>query len=73
MSGISLEKQWLEAIPESEGYPISPTGFKQLIQSTLDFLQLHELATTMWVKLPKKEIWRTDFERYAHRRKDVTI
>ncbi|MEO0542077.1 MAG: DICT sensory domain-containing protein, partial [Cyanobacteria bacterium P01_A01_bin.105] len=73
MSGISLKKQWLTATPEAEGYPTSPTGFKQLIQSTLDFLQLHELAATMWVKLPKKAVWRTDFERYAQRRKDANI
>ena len=34
---------------------------------------MHELAATMWVKLPKKEVWHTDFERYAQRRKDAVI
>ncbi|MEO0456062.1 MAG: ATP-binding protein [Cyanobacteria bacterium P01_A01_bin.114] len=42
----------------------TPRGFKAVVQSTIDFLLVHEIAATIWAKLPKDLAWWEDIRRY---------
>jgi two-component system, OmpR family, phosphate regulon sensor histidine kinase PhoR len=52
----------LEQIPQT--LQISPTTFKSLVGIVLDLLIEHNIAATIWLKLPKGEVWQAEIERF---------
>jgi len=44
---------------------ISPTTFKSLVGIVLDLLLEHNIAATIWLKLPKGEVWQSEIERFC--------
>jgi two-component system, OmpR family, phosphate regulon sensor histidine kinase PhoR len=44
---------------------ISPTTFKSLVSIVLDLLLEHQIPATIWLKLPKGEVWQTEIERFC--------
>jgi two-component system, OmpR family, phosphate regulon sensor histidine kinase PhoR len=44
---------------------ISPTTFKSLVGIVLDLLLEHNIAATIWLKLPKGEVWQAEIERFC--------
>ncbi len=53
----------LEQTPQT--LQISPTTFKSLVGIVLDLLLEHNLAATIWLKLPKGEVWQAEIERFC--------
>lgn len=64
-AGLSLKQVWLEALPQSGSHVVSPSRFKVLLQSTLDFLNTHKLPATVWAKLPRGDVWWSSLQDYA--------
>lgn len=64
----SLQKLWLKAMPRSGSHAVTAGGFKIILQSTLDFLTVHQLPATLWVKLPRGESWWCSLQQYAQAR-----
>jgi two-component system, OmpR family, phosphate regulon sensor histidine kinase PhoR len=52
----------LEQTPQT--LQISPTTFKSLVGIVLDLLLEHNIAATIWLKLPKGEVWQAEIERF---------
>lgn len=48
---------------QSQPLQISPTTFKSLIEVVVDLLLEHQLPATVWLKLPRGEVWQTEFNR----------
>lgn len=44
---------------------ISPTTFKSLVGIVLDLLLEHNIAATIWLKLPKGEVWQAEIQRFC--------
>jgi two-component system, OmpR family, phosphate regulon sensor histidine kinase PhoR len=44
---------------------ISPTTFKSLVGIVLDLLLEHQIPATIWLKLPKGEVWQSEVERFC--------
>ncbi|MCU0568997.1 MAG: ATP-binding protein [Oculatellaceae cyanobacterium Prado106] len=44
---------------------ISPTTFKATVTMMLDLLLEHQMPATVWLKLPKGEVWQTEVERFC--------
>jgi two-component system, OmpR family, phosphate regulon sensor histidine kinase PhoR len=53
----------LEQTPQT--LQISPTTFKSLVGIVLDLLLEHNIAATIWLKLPKGEVWQAEIERFC--------
>lgn len=63
-SDASLYKLVLNS--EQPPYPLqaSSATFKSLVRAALDFLLEQNLPATLWVKLPNRESWQADLDRY---------
>jgi two-component system, OmpR family, phosphate regulon sensor histidine kinase PhoR len=44
---------------------VSPTTFKSLVGIVLDLLLEHQIPATIWLKLPKGEVWQAEVERFC--------
>ncbi|MBF2075778.1 MAG: histidine kinase [Synechococcales cyanobacterium C42_A2020_086] len=44
---------------------ISPTTFKSIVGLFLDFLIKQELPATLWLKLPRGEVWQAEVDRFC--------
>ncbi|MBW4517848.1 MAG: histidine kinase [Timaviella obliquedivisa GSE-PSE-MK23-08B] len=51
--------------PTPQTLQISPTTFKSLVGIVLDLLLEHNIAATIWLKLPKGEVWQSEIERFC--------
>jgi hypothetical protein len=62
---MSLKTLWLKTLPDADLYRVNPREFGKILQSTLDFLITYQLPATLWVKLPRKQVWWTELRHYA--------
>jgi two-component system, OmpR family, phosphate regulon sensor histidine kinase PhoR len=53
----------LEQTPQT--LQISPTTFKSLVGIVLDLLLEHNISATIWLKLPKGEVWQAEIKRFC--------
>ncbi|HEY9762028.1 MAG TPA: ATP-binding protein [Trichocoleus sp.] len=44
---------------------VKPKGLKAILQSTVDFLETHQIAATLLAKFPKGALWEEDVLRYC--------
>ncbi len=44
---------------------VKPKGFKTILQSTVDFLETHQIAASLLAKLPTGDAWTDDVYRYS--------
>ncbi len=65
---ISQDASLYELALSSEQPPhslqISPTIFKSLVSTVFDLLIDQAIPATVWLKLPKGEVWQSEFDRY---------
>lgn len=61
---VSLYELALSAENPPHPLQISPTIFKSLVSSFIDLLIEQELTATIWLKLPKGEVWQSEIERF---------
>jgi two-component system, OmpR family, phosphate regulon sensor histidine kinase PhoR len=61
---ISLYKLATSSEPQPQPLQISPATFKSLIGSVFDLLIEQQIAATIWLKLPKGDVWQAEFERF---------
>jgi two-component system phosphate regulon sensor histidine kinase PhoR len=62
---LSLQRLWVEALPEPASVMVTPLGLKSIIRSTIDFLLVRQLAASLWLKLPRGAVWHADVDRYV--------
>lgn len=53
--------------------PTHPKGFKAAIQSFSNFLVANQVSATLWLKLPKDDVWWTDIWQYGQQAVGCTI
>ncbi|GAB4241266.1 MAG: hypothetical protein Kow00121_67400 [Elainellaceae cyanobacterium] len=59
----SLYELATQSNSQSQPLQISPTTFKSLIEVLVDLLTEHQLPATIWLKLPRGEVWQAEFNR----------
>ena len=62
---VSLYKLATSLEQNPQTLQISPTTFKSLVGIVLDLLLEHNIAATIWLKLPKGEVWQAEIERFC--------
>ncbi|NJR39727.1 MAG: histidine kinase [Leptolyngbyaceae cyanobacterium CSU_1_4] len=62
---VSLYELATSLEPTPQTLQISPTTFKSLVGIVLDLVLEHNLAATIWLKLPKGEVWQAEIERFC--------
>jgi two-component system, OmpR family, phosphate regulon sensor histidine kinase PhoR len=56
----------LQLSAAAPGYiQVKPKGFKSILQSTVEFLEAHDIQAHLLVKLPVGDPWNTDIQRYS--------
>jgi signal transduction histidine kinase len=60
---VSLYELAISSEPQPQPLQISPTTFKSLISTVIDLLIEQQIPATVWLKLPKGEIWQAELER----------
>ncbi len=73
MSPLSLQSQWVSLQPQPSAIAVDPRGFKSAIQSLSQFLIAHQVSATLWLKLPKEDVWWTDIWQYGQQAPGCTI
>lgn len=61
---VSLYELATSSEPPPQPLQISPTTFKSLIGIVIDLLLEQQISATVWLKLPKGEIWQAELERF---------
>ncbi|MBI4780175.1 MAG: histidine kinase [Oscillatoriophycideae cyanobacterium NC_groundwater_1537_Pr4_S-0.65um_50_18] len=51
--------------PASEPLKISPTTFKSMVGLVFDLLVEQNIAATIWLKLPKGDVWQNEIQRFC--------
>ena len=61
---VSLYELAISSEPQPQPLQISPTTFKSLISIVIDLLVEQQISATIWLKLPKGEVWQAELERF---------
>jgi two-component system phosphate regulon sensor histidine kinase PhoR len=61
----SLYQQMQDSEATPEYIQVKPKGFKAILQSMVEFLESHQIAATVLVKLPAGSAWTDDIYRYG--------
>jgi signal transduction histidine kinase len=61
---VSLYELAISSQPQPQPLQISPTTFKSLIGIVIDLLIEQQIPATLWLKLPKGEVWQAELERF---------
>jgi two-component system, OmpR family, phosphate regulon sensor histidine kinase PhoR len=64
-SDVSLYELAINASPELQPLQLSPTTFKSIVSLFLDFLVEQNLPATIWMKLPRGEVWQAELDRFC--------
>jgi Sensory domain in DIguanylate Cyclases and Two-component system len=64
-SDVSLYELATSPAQAPQTLQISPTTFKSLVGIVLDLLLEHQIPATIWLKLPKGEVWQSEVERFC--------
>jgi two-component system phosphate regulon sensor histidine kinase PhoR len=62
---VSLYELALGSHAQPKPLQISPTTFKSLIGIVIDLLIDQQIPATIWLKLPKGELWQAEIERFC--------
>jgi len=62
---LSLYELAIAADPTLHPLQLSPTTFKSMVSLLFDFLIEQALPATIWLKLPRAEVWQTEVERFC--------
>jgi two-component system, OmpR family, phosphate regulon sensor histidine kinase PhoR len=73
MSPLSLQSHLVSLRPQSSAVLVDPRGFKTALQSLTKFLIAHQIPATLWLKLPKDDVWWKDIWQYAQQAAGCTI
>ncbi|MEO1069805.1 MAG: DICT sensory domain-containing protein, partial [Cyanobacteria bacterium J06638_6] len=63
--GLSLHRLLQLSAATPEYVQVKPKGFKAILQSTVEFLEAHNIQAHLLVKLPAGETWHEDVQRYS--------
>ncbi|NJO41652.1 MAG: histidine kinase [Cyanobacteria bacterium CRU_2_1] len=61
---VSLYELAISSEPSPQPLQISPTTFKSLIGILFDLLIEQQVSATIWLKLPRGEVWQAEVERF---------
>lgn len=61
---ISLYELALSSDRPPQPLQVSPTTFKSVVSVYLDLLIEHKVPATVWMKLPRGEVWQAELDRY---------
>jgi len=61
---VSLYELAISSEPQPQPLQISPTTFKSLIGIVIDLLIEQQVSATVWLKLPKGDVWQAELERF---------
>lgn len=61
---MSLYELAISSEPQPQPLQISPTTFKSLIGIVIDLLIEQQVSATVWLKLPKGDVWQAELERF---------
>ncbi|HEY9644399.1 MAG TPA: ATP-binding protein [Coleofasciculaceae cyanobacterium] len=61
----SLYELAIESHPAPQPLKISPTTFKSMVGLIFDLLIEQQLPATLWLKLPKGEVWQSEIQRFC--------
>jgi len=61
---LSLYELAIAADPTLQPLQLSPTTFKSMVSLVFDFLIEQSLPATIWLKLPRAEVWQAEVERF---------
>jgi len=61
----SLHQLLLQSEASPEYIQVKPKGFKAILQSTVEFLETHQIQANLFFKVPKGEAWLEDIRRYG--------
>lgn len=64
-SDVSLYELAISASPELQPLQLSPTTFKSMVSLFLEFLVEQNLPATIWMKLPRGEVWQAELDRFC--------
>jgi signal transduction histidine kinase len=64
-SDVSLYELAAHAEPQPQPLQLSPTTFKSLVGLLFDFLIEQNLPATIWLKLPRGEVWQAEVDRFC--------
>ncbi|MBE9060087.1 ATP-binding protein [cf. Phormidesmis sp. LEGE 11477] len=73
MSSLSLLARTVNLPSSPEAIAVDPKGFKAALQSFIQFLIVHQVRATLWLKLPKDDAWWQDIWQYAQQAAGCTI
>jgi two-component system phosphate regulon sensor histidine kinase PhoR len=62
---VSLHRLLQLSAATPEYVQVKPKGFKAILQSTVEFLEAHNIQAHLLVKLPAGETWNEDVQRYG--------
>ena len=62
---VSLYELAISSDPQPQPLQISPTTFKSLVGIMVDLLIEQQIPATIWLKLPRGEVWRAEIERFC--------
>lgn len=62
---VSLYEIAISAEPQPQPLQFSPTTFKSLVGNLLDVLVEQQLPATIWLKLPRGDVWQAEIERFC--------
>ncbi|MBD3881514.1 histidine kinase [Phormidium tenue FACHB-886] len=63
----SLYELAIESEPNPQLLQISPTTFKSMVGLVLDLLIDQRLPATIWLKLPKGEVWQAEIQQFCQK------
>lgn len=64
-SDASLYELALNAEQPPQPLQMSPTTFKSMVGLLFDFLLEKNISATLWIKLPKGEVWQSELDRFC--------
>lgn len=62
---VSLYELAISSDPQPQPLQISPTTFKSLVGIMVDLLIEQQIPATIWLKLPRGEVWQAEIERFC--------
>ena len=73
MSPLSLQAHIVSLPSSPVAIAVDPKGFKAAIASFIQFLVTHQVRATLWLKLPKDDVWWQDIWQYGQQAVGCTI
>lgn len=62
---VSLYELATSSDPQPQPLQISPTTFKSLLSMLVDLVIEQQIPATLWLKLPRGEVWQAEIERFC--------